>query len=346
MAQDVPTSFPIFRIAVSIVRTMALGLARFGVTSEEFLAKVGLPADARTGFVDDVPIATALVEIAKRKGIPHLGLELASNMSLGWFGSLDYKFSTSATLGEALWNANPELNTLVESMQHALEVDPESGSARLRAIEAGPRPDMPAERALMSDFDLALFARRVRDVVGDEAVKLTEVRFAYPGPATSEAHDQFFGAPVSFNHSGQVHELVFPLAMLSAPLLTADPALAQLLAQRQTPPPPADPFLDNVRSTIDASLGDGEGGLGVAVIGAKLALSGRTLQRKLKEQGVSLSDLIDQRRRALAEDLLSHESVLLCDVGYRLGFTDVKAFFRAFRRWTGTSPRAFQKARL
>ena len=66
---------------------------------------------------------------------------------------------------------------------------------------------------------------------------------------------------------------------------------------------------------------------------------------KLKEQGVSLSMLIDERRRELAEKLLARDSVLLCDVGYRLGFSDVKAFFRAFRRWTGTSPRAFQKTR-
>jgi AraC-like DNA-binding protein len=108
----------------------------------------------------------------------------------------------------------------------------------------------------------------------------------------------------------------------------------------------ADPLIDRLRSVIEASLSAGETALGVDVIAAQVNLSARALQRRLKDRKLSVSGLIDEQRRAVAETLLSRDSVLLCDVAYQLGFRDVKAFFRAFRRWTGTSPRAFQRAKL
>jgi AraC-like DNA-binding protein len=330
-----PPGPPTVRVAVSFVRLIEVALARFG--ANEFLASL----DSREGYVDGPELAHALTDLASSKGVEHLGLTLAQSISLGWFGTLDYQFSTSATLGDAILYANPEIHKFVEGQQQTLEIDGDTA----RLVVRVPSTEVEPAFAPMRDFSLAIMVRRMRDVLGADAVKLTSVRLGYPAPPSIEAYDAFFRCPVSFG-SGDTDEVAFPRDLLMAPLLTADPALARALSQLrsvdarvETP----DPFVERVRALISQSLDGGEGALGADVIGSQLDLSGRSLQRKLKERGMSFSALVDDTRRALAEELLKRDSVLLCDVGYRLGFADVKAFFRAFRRWTGTSPRAFQK---
>jgi hypothetical protein len=96
-------------MAIPIVRAIACGLTRFGVRPTDFLTGLGVAAEAREGFVPDMPVAEALGEIAKRRGLEHFGLDLARSISLGWFGSIDHGFSASATLGEAFAAIMPEL---------------------------------------------------------------------------------------------------------------------------------------------------------------------------------------------------------------------------------------------
>jgi AraC-like DNA-binding protein len=241
----------------------------------------------------------------------------------------------------------------VGSVSHASqwEFAIEGDLAHLRVRQAMERPGAEALVAMMSDFGLAVSVRRMRDVLGDEAVQVSSVCFSREAPPSTKAHERFFRAPVKFGTNTGVDEVVVPVALFAAPLLTADPMLAEALrarasgGQEKRGDQPAEPFLDRIRSVIQASLSEGETGLGIDVIAAQLDMSARALQRKLKERSLFVSGLIDESRRNVAESLLARESALLCDVAYQLGFRDVEAFFRAFRRWTGTSPRAFQRAK-
>ena len=82
--------------------------------------------------------------------------------------------------------------------------------------------------------------------------------------------------------------------------------------------------------------------MGIVDVAARLALTPRSLQRKLPKDA-PFSALVDEVRRDRASELLTREGMLLCEIAYRLGFSGVTPFFRAFRRWTGVSPRAFQR---
>ncbi len=73
-----------------------------------------------------------------------------------------------------------------------------------------------------------------------------------------------------------------------------------------------------------------------------LDISPRTLQRRLKEAGVSYSDLVDRRRRQAACEFLRYTQDPIRDIAASLGYRDVCSFSRAFRRWTGTAPRAWR----
>jgi AraC-like DNA-binding protein len=78
------------------------------------------------------------------------------------------------------------------------------------------------------------------------------------------------------------------------------------------------------------------------VMASTLKMSGRTLQRRLEDEGVRFSDLVDGVRERKAKELLAGTSPL-AEIGYRLGFSDLAAFSRAFKRWTGVPPGAFRR---
>jgi AraC-like DNA-binding protein len=81
-------------------------------------------------------------------------------------------------------------------------------------------------------------------------------------------------------------------------------------------------------------------------IAGKMALSRQTLFRKLKAEGVTFEKVLDELRQRLALDYLSARKVSVNETAYLVGFSDPAAFSRAFKRWTGTSPRAMREQRL
>jgi AraC-like DNA-binding protein len=72
-------------------------------------------------------------------------------------------------------------------------------------------------------------------------------------------------------------------------------------------------------------------------------MSMRTLQRRLSEEGVRFGDLLDDVRHAMAAEYLATDSMNLMEMAFLLGFSDPNSFFRAFRRWTGTTPDAYRR---
>ena len=79
----------------------------------------------------------------------------------------------------------------------------------------------------------------------------------------------------------------------------------------------------------------------VETIARKLGLSRQTLFRKLKAEGVTFEQVLDELRRKLALEYLNGKNVSVNETAYQLGFSDAAAFSRAFKRWTGASPRTF-----
>lgn len=76
---------------------------------------------------------------------------------------------------------------------------------------------------------------------------------------------------------------------------------------------------------------------------SKLGVHRQTLYRKLKAEGVTFEQLLDQLRRRLALDYLRARKVSVNETAYLVGFSDPAAFSRAFKRWTGFSPLKYRK---
>jgi len=71
----------------------------------------------------------------------------------------------------------------------------------------------------------------------------------------------------------------------------------------------------------------------------------RTLQRRLKDAGVSYNDLQNDVRKTLALNLLENETLALAEIAFSLGYSEVSAFNHAFRRWVGQSPGHYRRLR-
>jgi AraC-like DNA-binding protein len=84
----------------------------------------------------------------------------------------------------------------------------------------------------------------------------------------------------------------------------------------------------------DPSLGE---------VGKRLAVGPRTLQRRLREHGLEFKALVDDTRRRFALTYLRDRGSTLAEIAYLLGYSEVSAFNRAFRRWTGATPSDYRR---
>ena len=127
------------------------------------------------------------------------------------------------------------------------------------------------------------------------------------------------------------------------PLITGDPQLAR--ANDEQTLAYLDSFMaqSTSRDVVDkivAHLPDGPPNQ--QQIAEALHVSNRTLQRKLKDEGTSFMDLLQDTRLQLARKYLRHPNRSVVETAYLLGFSEPSTFSRAFKRWTGTAPADFR----
>ena len=138
----------------------------------------------------------------------------------------------------------------------------------------------------------------------------------------------------------------FSKQSLRLPLRRRDPALRAVLeghaASVATRPSTSEDrsTVARVRSAVASRLPRGAPEIGA--IARQLAISPRTLQRRLAAEGASYQQLVDLVRREVAERLLSDASLAIGEVGYLLGFSEPSAFHRAFKRWHDVTPQQYR----
>jgi AraC-like DNA-binding protein len=187
------------------------------------------------------------------------------------------------------------------------------------------------------EFDLMTILSFCRWVTNRDLRPLAlELRF--PPPADPQPYQDAFKCSLRFN--APVNALLFAGADVMAPLPTAHPLLAEVherLASEHLQRLDHAQTCSRARAAILRCLPDGEPRR--TEIASALEMSERTLQRRLKGEATSFQRLLDDTRRELAEQYLGQTDFSLADACYLLGFGNLSSFFRASKRWFGTSPR-------
>jgi AraC-like DNA-binding protein len=155
-------------------------------------------------------------------------------------------------------------------------------------------------------------------------------------------YDELFGATTSFSQPAD--GVTFDAELLDLPVRTPDTTgaewvearAARMLAHLHSD----DPFLNGVRAAVLRGVWARDTGVGR--VARELGLGVRTLQRELRSRGRSHRELVDEVRRELSVQLLAREGSTIMEVAYEVGFARLHAFYRAFARWTQTTPAAFR----
>jgi AraC-like DNA-binding protein len=150
-----------------------------------------------------------------------------------------------------------------------------------------------------------------------------------------------YGAKIEFGAG--VDEIVFEGAVSELPVVTADPYLNRLLVQYAEEAlrhrrPVQGSFRTAVENVVVPELP--HAAASAERVARRLGLSRRSFARKLAAEGLTFSGLLDELRLDLANRYLADPKLSISQIAWLLGYREVSAFSKAYRRWTGRSPRA------
>jgi AraC-like DNA-binding protein len=262
-------------------------------------------------------------------GDPGLALRIASSLPLGAFGIVEYVCRSAPDLGEAIQQWIRYLNLLDDAVVVGLVEEGDRASLRVLVESEAPAP-------ASHELCFALLVMRAREL---SSVPFRPLAVHFTHRATGDAHafEEWFEVPVRF---GAPHtELVMPRTALRASLVTADPQLLAILSRHADELTAKDRtrplFTAQVQRVLRAALREGDAD--VDCVARHLGLTPRSLQRRLKEEGASFKLVREEVRRELAVRYLD-DDLAITEIAFLLGFSEPSAFFRAFKRWTGTTP--------
>jgi|SRR3954462_3126706 AraC-like DNA-binding protein len=273
-----------------------------------------------------------------------IGLEVGGAWHPTTFHALGYVALASATLREALGYVSRYCRVVTSGADIELVDEGEEVAVRL----ASRLPEYSIETATAASTPAPLLAGLAALTVLCREVKqplaLRRVRLASSDTHCRERLKAFFGCPLQLGEKDDA--IVFSVADMDAPLATANPALRgineQLVTQYHAKLDSAH-VSDRVRAHLSRSLASGH--IHEAVVARALNLSLRSMQRKLRQEGMSFRGLLDDTRRGLAAQYAQDKTLSTSEIAYLLGFAEVSSLSRAMRRW-GTAARAKPFARI
>ncbi|MBS0365217.1 MAG: AraC family transcriptional regulator [Proteobacteria bacterium] len=313
----------------------------FGLTARRLCAGLGFtPEDLRAGvLLSDRQIWRLIRRALQLTGRTDLGLELGRRNNLGDFGLPGFAMAAARTLSDAL-----ELGIRYQRQAGGMVDAAFERTGPRSAIVLTPRLRDPTVLPFLVEEFFSSVMALLRILLGGNPLPWA-IELAYAAPPHAARYHELFACPVKFGEAR--NRMVFPSEWLSRPLAAHSPVTAA-----------------EMRAVLDARA-HRDGGAGSAAVAAveqvlnraagrspsiedvarTLGVSVRTLRRRLEEAGCSFRELIDRVRARGAQQMLGERGVTVAQVGARLGFSDVRAFRRAYKRWVGRAPGTLRSIR-
>ena len=304
----------------------ALGTARLAQfwSATDLTPQIVMDSDAR---VSPAQFCVAWGELIRLTDNPNIALQIADATPNGAFGIVEYVCRSAPTLGEALAQWVRYLNLLDDAVEVALISAGDRTYLRVTRESEAPAP-------ASHELCFALVAKQAKQLA-EQPFRIVAVEYVHRGePAVQRA---WFDAPVTFG--AEFTQLVFPTSAMAAPLASSDPALLAILTRAaeelaKKAPTPATLSAQVGRILVEALATD-EATIGH--VAKRLGMTDRSLQRRLKDEGVSFNTVREDVRKQLARRYLD-DKLAISEISFLLGFSEPSAFFRAFKRWTGMTP--------
>ncbi|XGV97784.1 MAG: AraC family transcriptional regulator [Leptolyngbya sp. BL-A-14] len=328
-------------VSVKLIQGILKAAALYGLNVENIMAA----ADMAPEVLDDVEARVShelyrnlWQTIASQSRDPFVGLHLAEFIRPATLDVLGYMICYSANLAEAI-----ERVAQYSRLMHSGCVIRFTVQEQVARLTMSFRAEYSAIHQVYEQWVLAGMTLLYRRSTGVDIVPL-KVGFQHSEPIDRSPYQALFQSPLEFGQPEKVLEL--DAALLELPLLSADPTLSAILdkcaEKAMAALPNSDSLADQVRQALVANLRSGNAS--IEAVAERVQFSPRTLQRKLKEEGTSYRDLLDEVRRELSIHYLREEQIAIAEIAFLLGFSSTSAFYRAFKRWMGISPGEFRAA--
>jgi len=321
-------------------RALLEACERIGLDTASILAAAGVERqiledpDARLSNAQAGALWRRAFELSQD---PDLALHAVENLPAGAYRALEYLAWNAPTVGEALSKVSHYFPIINSALRLSVAAGPDEATLR---VEAPSHPGLLTRP--YAEYTLAAVYLRTR-AFSEEPYRLRRVEFFHPRPDRVSEHERVFGCPVFFG--SDACQLVISREIWDAPRRGSDPSLfvvldahARLLLSRL---PEDASHAGRVREALRAELRGGDPRIGA--IARRLGLSPRTLQRRLREEGVVFNELFDAMLWTTARAYLRQPDLSAAEIAYLLGFSSQSAFNRAFKRWSGTTPTEFRR---
>ncbi|XVS67083.1 AraC family transcriptional regulator [Actinosynnema sp. CA-299493] len=328
-----------FRRGIASVALLVRFGADHGIGADRLLAGSGLDAahlaepGVEVGARQELRVVRNLAAV-----LPDGGVDVGRRYHATTFGILGYAFLSCATVRDAVDTATRYLDLSFAFTNPTASVDGDRVRVELdgTALPAG-------VARFLAERDLAA----IHTVIGELApggVPVLEVDFRFPKPHDSDRYEAVFGVRPTFG--AQRCGFSFDIAFLGRALRLASPEtsamceaqLRDLVARRRD--------RLGVAGVVRSRLaGSDDFDVTVAEVAGELAMSARTLRRRLAACGTSYQELLDEARAARAEELLTTTDLPVERIAARLGYAEASPFIHAFRRRHGTTPGDYGRRR-
>lgn len=290
------------------------------------------PVESRIPLADWISLLECIAAEAPR---PALGLHIGQHIAPRHAGVMGYISLSCDSLGEALLRFDRYHRLVYDGNPAVMSVHGDVVSASW-GIEHG----LPGQ--LADETAIAAFATIVRKLVNQKLAP-TAVNFVNAAPADITPYESFFECPVTFG--GTLTYVTFPVSYLMLPIAHSDPGLRALLESQAESLLRALPSSDGFGSALKEALVRGlhDGTPTLERVAERLAMSPRTLQRRLTERDMNFQQLLDRTRAELARGYILEGNLALSEIALLLGYSEQSAFNRAFKRWTGQTPRELRQ---
>ncbi len=323
--------------ANALVRTLQ---AR-GCDADDLLRRAGLDPGMLKDPNGRVPVRNMarLWALAVREtGDPCLGLKAAAFVQPATFHGLGMALLASQNLGDALQRSARFSRIVSSAADVFIERVPQGVKQVMRWRAEVPVVEEAIDLIMASTLKMGILLLAL-DPQAPRPVELRLRRAATP--AMRAEFDAYFRCPIWFE--AEENSLLVPQDWIERPLPMANPQLARqndLVVMDYLSRFDGARLAEKVRVELISRLPAGEPPRGE--VAAALLLSEKTLQRRLRDEDTSYQQVLDELRRDLAQQYLREAPVSVCEVTFRLGFSDQSSFTRAFRRWTGLTPGEFR----
>jgi AraC-like DNA-binding protein len=327
-------------VSVSVLAQMFLYLDHLKVDIDAFLRSIGIDPETVKSPDCYLPIETYLqIEegAAEYLNDPYFGLHMGEYAEAGSWSILGYMMMNCKTMAEA-FEKSARYSRIIGNL---IDGRAELGLGTIKIIYFTP-PHAPKMSRHCFEAVISSSVRMMR-VLSGLPLNPREVIFSGPEPENRAEYERIFACPVRFGQKN--NSFTLDLSIGGLPIRMANPSLLEhfekYAQEIMTKIERRDETTQAVTKIVLSKLDDEA--LTIDKVAKEMTVSVRTLQNRLEAEGVVFSDLLKDIREKLAKKYL-HENYSVEQITYLLGFSEPSTFRKAFKKWSGVTPREYREA--